>query len=336
LLAISGVICTIAMTAGGFLVSSSSDVRIATFILSLSMFPSALIMIAEAKAIASGRTRMLAAVTTMESVLRTVVPIALLWQGFGLIAVCTSFAVIRFIAMIAFGLIGREKLRVFKFCRREMMAIGRVAPTFAGTVVLSSINWQAPIFLLAYIGTESETAEFGAASRFLIPVSILLASYANVIQPEIASRIHNGMIDSGRFLLRAVSYPAAIAALCAIVTVVVSEQVLTLLFGAQYASAGPSLDVLAFSVIPFCAVMVISRALIATRSQRVDLIANFMGLAACLVSGSFLAPMYGATGAAIAQMVSFFVMAAIVGLFIYRKLRGVAGERRGAIPAEAV
>ena len=65
----------------------------------------------------------------------------------------------------------------------DFKQIAKVCPTFAVTITVASINWQAPIFLLAFASTELESAEFGAASRLLIPVTILMASYANAIQP---------------------------------------------------------------------------------------------------------------------------------------------------------
>ncbi len=320
LLLISGIVSSILMTACGFVVSSSWQVRVATFVLSLAMIPTGPGAVCEAVAIADGRARLIAIVSTIENLLRTIVPLALIWFGFDLIAICGSFAAVRFISVGIYFVFGRVRAAKFAFSQIDFKEIAKVCPTFAATITIASINWQAPIFLLAFASTELESAEFGAASRFLIPVTILMSSYANAIQPMLTKYRQESPDTFGRFVFKMASYPAIAAAAAAIGSLFLSGPVLALLFGENYRRAAPALDLLALSVIPFCLVIVVARGLITLNSQRVDLGGNVLGVAVCVVSGSFLIPRYGAIGAAASQLLSFLAIALFETLYLSQKI----------------
>lgn len=314
---ISGFICAILMTASGFLVSESSSVRISTAILSLAMIPTGLISTAEATAIAYGRTRLIAFVSTFENLLRTIVPLALLYAGFDISIICVSFVAVRFVALAIYFVAARNLLAKFAFNKIEFAKILKVTPTFAGTIILAAINWQAAIILLGRISTENESAKFGVASRFLIPVAILMASYASVIQPTISKFTNE---NSGAYLAKMARYPLTLATFAAIASPFLSRFVLTLFFGEKYADVAPVLDILAVSVVPFCLVMVVARGLVATNSQHIDFAANALGVIAFFAVGLVLIPNYGAKGAAIAQLVSFLLMALFEIFYLSKKI----------------
>lgn len=325
-LLVSGVCCAGLMAACGFWASESWSVRVSTMILSLAMIPTGLIGVAEATAISFGRTRLIAFVTTLENVLRTILPLGLIWFGFDISVVCVSFVAVRFLALAVYfsaAAAGGKRFSRFAFSAEDFRRICKAAPTFAGTIILASINWQAVVLLLGHFSTETESAKYGVASRFLVPVSILMASYASVIQPVIAEYAQRaGMTSAGSYLSRMASYPLILATLAAILSPFLSRQVLSAFFGASYADVAPTLDILALSVIPFCVVMVAARGLVASGAQHIDLLANAVGVVACLAAGLMLIPQYGARGAAMAQLFSFFLMAILEIAYLSRRVVG--------------
>jgi O-antigen/teichoic acid export membrane protein len=335
-LSISSILCAIAMTASAFIVSDSFQVRISAFVLSLSLLPSNLVTVSEAAAISAGRMRFIAAVATMENLLRTIIPLGLIWTGFDIFSICVSFAVIRVVSMTVHLIANRVSFDQFVFSYPEFRKIAVVSPTFAGTGVMAALNWQAPLFMLAYFSTEIQSAEYGAASRFLIPVSILLGGYANAIQPNLARTILREPQNSGTYLSKIAGYPLIAATMAVVGSFFLSEYVLNFLFGERYVSAAPTLNILVMSIIPFCLVMVTSRGLIATGMQRIDLYANIIAFAACVCAGLIAIPRYGAVGAAIAQLVCFSTMAIIEIPFLTRKLGGFSIWRRAALSSAGV
>lgn len=319
-LLISGILSAIVMTVGGFLISGSWAVRISVFVLSLAMIPTGLLTVAEATALSYGRVRLMAVVTTIENLLRTIAPIGLILGGFDIVAICVSFAAVRFIALFFYVAVAYEQTARFAFSSAQFRRIASICPTFAGTIVFASINWQLALILLGYLGTEAESAKYGAAVRFLIPVSILMASYGSVIQPVIARQ--QTLQDLGLYLSKMARYPLIASVLIAGASPFLSRQVLASLFGESYVSASPTLEVLALSTIPFCLVMVVARGLVATKSQHVDLFANILGVFVCFCTGAALIPRYGAVGAATAQFLSFLSMALVEVTYLSRKTGG--------------
>jgi len=320
LLLISGIGCAVLMTICGFLISESWSVRISTLILSLAIIPTGVINVGEATAVSFGRTRLIAFVSTLENVLRTIIPFALIWFGFDISVICISFVLVRFTALIPYLWAARRKLSRFAFNAADFSRILKVSPTFGGTIILASINWQAAIILLGLLSTEAESAKYGVASRFLIPVSILMASYANVIQPIIARHTESSIENAGSYLSKMLRYPLILSTIAAIASPFLSTQILTIFFGSVYADSAATLDVLAMSVVPFCLVMIVSRGLVATKSQHVDFFANALGVVVCIIAGLFLIPRYGAIGAAAAQLLSFLSMALLEAGYLSRKI----------------
>lgn len=320
ILLVSGIICACLMTISGFIVSSSSSVMLAIAILSIAIIPTGLIGVEEASAIASGRTRLIAVATILENLLRTIIPFALIWFGFDIWIICLSFVVVRFAALSIYLISSPRQARFFGFNSDELSKVWKVVPTFASTTILVSINWQVAIVFLGILSSETETAKFGVASRFLIPVSILMASYADVIQPIITSVTTRSVEKTGIYLSKILTLPLIIATSAAILSPFLSRSVLTLFFGIKYADTAQALDILAISVIPFCIVMIVARGLVATNSQPIDLMANAIGVVVCISSCILLIPRYGAIGAAIAQLLSFSAMALFESTLFSRKL----------------
>jgi len=322
LLTIAGLVCAVLMTISGVWTSGSPLVQLSTLILSIAMIPTGLIAVGEATSIALGRTRLIAFVTTLENILRTIIPIGLIWFGYDISAVCASFVAVRFVALFIYLIAAREQLSDFAFSRDEFRLLVKVAPTFAGTVIFAAVNWQVVIVLLGHYSTEIESAKYGVASRFLIPVAILMASYSSVIQPGLAQFAQNGMHQAGSYLSKMARYPLVFATVAAILAPFLSNRVLTFLFGVNYSDAAPTLEILALSTVPFCMVMVAARGLVATGSQHIDLIANALGVIVCFSAGLILIPEYGAVGAAVAQFLSFLLMSLVEVGYLSRKIAG--------------
>src|SRR6185436_7815401 len=90
-------LCVVAMIAAGYFFNASATGRLAAYILSLSIVPTGLISIGEAIFTANGQARVIALATTTENLLRTVIPIWLLYRGHSLPVVCLAFVCIRLV-----------------------------------------------------------------------------------------------------------------------------------------------------------------------------------------------------------------------------------------------
>ena len=314
-------ICTALMSVSGFFISQSHEVWLATALLSLAMLPTGLITVAEAVFTACGRAHVIAQATTLENLLRTIVPLALLYRGYGLPLICLSFVGVRLAACAFYAIVARRHLAALRLVEwtvvRELAA---KVPTFAGMIILTALHGQVAAILVNRLGGETAAAEFGAASRFLLPLAVLLPSYASVMQPEAARLAAISLTRLGEFLSRSMGVVIALTLPFAVGATLVAQSLLTTVFGARYAGAAVALSLYTLSLVPFGLVMIVSRGLIATGTQHIDLIGNAAAVATNLIVNLLLIPRYGAAGAAAAQLCSMSVLAAIEIGYATRRL----------------
>lgn len=315
------VVCLLVMCVTGFLTNANPAARTATLVLSLAILPSGLLSLCEAIFTAAGQARVIAVATTTENLLRTLLPLTLLYRGSGLVAVCLAFAFVRFAALAVYLVVLSRQHTLFA---RPSFAIARdiaqAAPTFAGVTVLAALHWQLGTVLAGKLGGEAAAADFGIAARFLVPAMVLLWSYVSVIQPAATRHAQQSNAALGEFLARCLRLVIALALPVAVGGLTLGMNLLALLFGDSYASASLSLGLLAVSVVPFSIVMIASRGLIATNRQHIDLLANAVAVAVNLLANLALIPRFGAAGAAVAQLLSLTVMALVVVQFGTRPL----------------
>lgn len=314
-----------AMCVAGFAFSSSREVQIACAILGLAMLPTGLISVAEPVCTALGRAQIIALAMTVENILRTIVPLVMLSLGCRLALICLSFVGVRFAACLIYAVAARHHLTEVRKARRATVReIAAQTPTFAAVTILASLHFQAASVLIGRLSNDTEAAQFGAASRFLIPAAVLLGSYVGVVQPA-ASRLAAVSVQSlGDFLARTLRLVIALTLPCAVGLVLLAPDVLTLLFSAKLAGAAPALSLLALSIVPFSAVMIVSRGLIATNNQRIDLLGNASAVAVNLLLNVLLIPRYGAMGAAAAQLVSMLCLLTVEAGYSMRRLYSLA------------
>jgi len=182
-------LCMIAMLAAGYYFNASTIGQSAAYILSFSIIPTGLISLGEAIFTACGQVRVIALATTIENLLRTIIPLLLLYRGHSLPVVCLSFVLVRLAACAVYVLVAWQKFGVLTMPERRLVReIVSVAPAFAGVTLFAALHWQLGTVLASKLGGEAAAADFGVASRFLVPVMVLLCSYVSVIQPA-ASRL---------------------------------------------------------------------------------------------------------------------------------------------------
>ncbi|MCI0393141.1 MAG: glycosyltransferase [Acidobacteria bacterium] len=306
------VVSAAAMAVTGYMVNQSPSARLATLIFSLAMLPTGLISVSESLFIALGRARVIAVANTIENLLRSAVPLYLLYRGHTLPMLCLSFVLIRVTACVAYAIVARRRLSDLRLASWPLMVeIIKVAPTFAGVTILAAVHWQIGTVLAGRLGGETVAAELGVASRFLVPVTVLLFGYVNVVQPVAAGLAANSMKQLGEFLARSLRLVIALGLPLAAGGWLLGRELLILLFGPRYAGAATALGLLSTCVIPLGVVLIASRGLIATGRQRFDLLGNLVAVMSNVALNFALIPRYGAAGGAAAQLFSVTAMAIV-------------------------
>jgi glycosyltransferase involved in cell wall biosynthesis/O-antigen/teichoic acid export membrane protein len=305
-------LCAVGMAATGYVVSPAPAAQQATAIFSLAILPRALIGVGEAVFLALGRARVIAAATTLDNLMRTALPLLLLYHGFGLQAICLAFVAASTAACAIYAIAAREQIGALWSPRWSLTReIAAVTPTFIAGTILAAIHWQIGSALALRLGGETAAAEYGVASRFMVPVTALLFGYISVVQPAAGRLAAVSLKRLGEFLARSLRLMIAIGLPIAVGGWMLGREFLILVFGQRYAGADVALGLLSMAVIPLGVVLIASRGLIATGRQRFDLLGNLVAVVSNVALNFALIPRYGATGVAAAQLCSVTAMAVI-------------------------
>ncbi|MCS6803965.1 MAG: flippase [Acidobacteriota bacterium] len=304
-LSVGGLTCGGIMVGVGWVVSQDTLVVQSLMVLSLSVFATALIVGCESWLMAHERASMIAAVNTSENLLKAVVPWLLIHLGFGLLAVSATLALLRVGALIVYVMaLRRSAVLLASPSRRCMQEILRQTPAFLFINLLAGLHWQLGTLLLDRHHEATDVAMYGVASRLLVPWTLICVSYAASINPTMCRLASLSLAELGRFSRSSMSNLLALLLPLAAGTYLMSEQVIGLLFGAGYESAAAPLRVLIWSLIPLGMVTVLARSLMATNKQHVDAWGNALAVAVNVALNLVLIPKFGATGVAMAQLIS--------------------------------
>ncbi len=313
------VVCGVGLALAGRMIDGSPEVAASSLVLSIAMVPTGLIAVAESYLMATGRFRRVSLTTAIESLLRAVVPVLLLLRGASLTTMFAAMAAIRCLVCLGYAVIGLSPARWWALLREVRWDVVReiraVVPTFAGVTVLAALHWQIAIVLTHELAGEVETARYGVASRFLVPVTMLLMSHVNALQPVAGRLASRSSAELGLLLSGSLRMVIGLSLPLAIVAILLGKDLLRVLFGENYVAAYPAFALLGLSVPGLGMAVVAARGLVALGRQRMDLLANLLAVAVAIPSGMLLIPRYGAAGAALAHSFSVGVMAAVIFRF---------------------
>lgn len=308
-LSVGGLICGGIMVGVGWMVSQDALVIQSLMVLGLALFATALIVGCESWLMANERASMIAAVNTGENLLKALVPWLLVHLGFGLLAISTTLALLRVGALIVYLIdLRRRMISLASPSRRCMHEILRQTPAFLFINLLAGLHWQMGTLLLDRHHDATEVAMYGVASRLLVPWTLICVSYATSINPTMCRLASQSLTELGRFGRSSMSNLLALLLPLAAGTHLMSEQVIGLLFGSSFESAAAPVRVLIWSLIPLGMVTVLARSLMATNRQHIDAWGNALAVVVNVALNLVLIPRFGATGVAMAQLISITLL----------------------------
>jgi O-antigen/teichoic acid export membrane protein len=208
-----------------------------------------------------------------------------------------------------------------------------------GLALLSStaiINTQTGVVLLGAIGTPEATGLYSVAQRGALLVAFPLAAVNAAMGPTAArlwaskdrARLQHLVTVSARAVLLG-SLPIAIA------FVLFGREIISLLFGAEFAAAEAPLAILCIGQLANAATGSVGVLLVMTGYQHRATAAMAAGAVLNVVLGLVLIPVYAEVGAAIAATVSLIVSNVVMTLATRRKL-GIDSTAAGFPPRRAL
>lgn len=227
--------------------------------------------------------------------------------------------------LVAFGLVlvyhkAGERIAAWRVKGKEMLALFTSGWPLILAGVSSLLYLRVDVVMLGAMVGDYEVGIYGAATRlseawYFLP-TILVAS----AQPAIL-RLRNEdyaqYLKSLRFLYSVLVW-LSLSISC--VTWFIATPLVTLLFGEQYAAAGPVLLVHVWAGVAVFLGAASSQFLIAEDLARIAMFRAMLGLAVNVALNLVAIPRWGALGAAVATVISYFV--ATFSIVLFRESRG--------------
>ncbi len=194
----------------------------------------------------------------------------------------------------------------------ESWPIGIIA--VFGTI-LSSID----TLLLGWLTDTTQVGYYAAAQKPLQLLWLVPSLMATALLPFFSRSVTNSEKSFAEVLGRAISIALVLILPLVLLTILLARPIILILFGTQYISAIPLLQIIAVSAIATIPSMFISNALIAYRKQKMILQFIAIGAVSNIILSLILIPHYGMYGAALSFTISQIIANACM-LFYTRSI----------------
>lgn len=188
---------------------------------------------------------------------------------------------------------------------RDAFAMAKRSYHYGFTGILRQIFYKTDVVMIAFLAGPAEAGVYAAAVKFLdlfykIPV---LAS--RVVSPALFAESHKQTTSSFEVLVSGYSRMlVSVGAAASLVTFLAAEELVMLVFGAEYASSASVLRILSLAMILKC-MMTVGEGVLSSLDRHTE---RWTSLAAAVVLNMLmnfaLIPTFGGEGAAIATIVS--------------------------------
>jgi O-antigen/teichoic acid export membrane protein len=208
--------------------------------------------------------------------------------------------------------------------RAEAGTLLREALPLAAAVALNVVYLRLLVVLVSLLEDDRDTGLFATSFRTLelligLPTVVLAVALPLLAVASAEDR------ERFRYGFQRLTEVALLVSLgIVLLTVLLAEPAIRLLYTEEFADAAPILRIQAFALIPVFLAQAWTLGLVALRRQRSVAIGNALAFAAVIVLGLGLVPAFGTKGAAIAGVVTEAVLAAALLVALLRLEREAA------------
>ncbi len=287
-----------------------ATVALGAFFCSLALIPGTAIRYMESIFRGLERSEFVAAGFAFENGLRVLVCVPLVLLGYGIVAI---FAVITVIRILGFFLLYHFYVKIngrpgWSFRPDLWRHLTREAPTFAGIAIFSTLHLNMCEVMLSKLQSIEAVGIFSAAGRIINMCQTLPLGFSLAVLPFLTKKSGEGMHDLRQGSVDALRY--VFIGVCPVVAgaFVLGDQIIGLVYGAKFVSAGPVLRYLSFVMLPYSMVLILAQLLIATNNQRVDLVINISAVALSFVFNYLFIPQLGELGAVLAAFLTLVIL----------------------------
>ncbi len=245
----------------------------------------------------------------------SVIDVTWVWLAGSLgMLVAMSLAAIKLMGgRTALGRVDRSALRLISEHRSAILS-------FLAITALSTVEAQADTVLLSLYRTESDVGWYNAATTITFSLVMLSQAYRFSVYPMMARFAQQSPEKLNRLYDRSMRYLGALVVPMVVGIMVLSPQIVALVFGPKFAPTGLVLQILVISLVFIFLDAPTVRMLLVHDRQRVIAQIGIVSAAINVLLNLILLPQYGAVGAATARVASEFSASALCYVYLYRHI----------------
>ncbi len=319
---VSSLVAIVGMIVAVSLMGYGNEVFQAAIICSFSLFPSTAINYMEAMFRAFERAEYIAITFLVENIVRVGSCLILLLNGYGIVPLFIAFLGSRFLAclLMFFCYIKVLGMPEFEFRPEVWRFLGKEAATFASIAMFSTIHLNIDQIMLSKLKSLESVGIYSAADRLLDFCRALTLAFAGALFPILAKQYVSGVEQLRRVTISSLRYLLLGTIPTAIGTAILSNNIITLVYGQKFLTAASVLTIHIFSLVPFSMVYFLAIVLIVTDNQRVDLGINIVGALLNIGLNFALIPYFAEIGAALAVLITIVIFNQLQNWYVKQRL----------------
>jgi O-antigen/teichoic acid export membrane protein len=202
--------------------------------------------------------------------------------------------------------------------RRLLVYMVRNAPVFALIMGVSTFRNNIDVVLLnKWVGSEG-TGYYSAAIKLVNLLKIGIGCYIQALAPVIYREFTDSRDRWERICFQSIRYLLIIVIPVAVGTAILSENIISLIFGKSFLPSSPALSILIWVTVFYSLNQVFANILIGSNHQVNNLYSNLGGLITGLALYALLIPHLSYLGCAIATTLAVMTTALLQYLFVLR------------------
>lgn len=276
------------------------------FLASFSLPVSAIIGVMEGIITGLERIYLISINQLIENILRALISIYLIMNGYGIIELLVVFVASRYLALVLYLIFMMRLIPDLSWSLEKKFITSFINKlgTFVLIIIFVTIYWRLDTVMLTKMDGEVSTAIYNAAYRLFQMFIIVPQTFVYSIFPKISKRFTESnhsfkeIVESGIRYLLLFSIPATV------ILFLLAEPVILLLYGEKYIQSVQVLQILMLTTIPYSITVILAYTLVASNLQKFDLIVNASSVAINVTLNYFLITSYGFIGASLATFLS--------------------------------
>lgn len=264
----------------------------------------------------------------IESIATVLTNLFIATLGFGALAIFgTAEALMAsYAAGTAFGLVAalvplREHFRNVRrhFDTHLIKRIFASAWTFGMISVMGAIMINTDVLMLGWMVSSEEVGLYSAGQKIIQLVYIAPALIATAFFPQMARRAATSKESFRTLFETALASVYLLAVPLTIGGLLMSERIITLLYGPEYAGGSASFAILSATLVIVFPAALVSNAMFAFNEQRKLATYVVLGVTGNIVFNALLIPILGVEGSALSTLMNQL----IINIYAWYKLRGI-------------